>query len=63
MNYQNLVSVLSVRILNKNRMRMRALLFELQDVVDVVNSRKWIFAGSTFAYRLSKVIRMLFIVL
>ena len=50
------------RTLNKNRMRMRSLLFELQDVVDVVNSRKWIFAGSTFAYHLSKVTRMLFIV-
>ena len=26
--------------LNKNRMRMRALLYEIQDVVDVVNNRK-----------------------
>ena len=56
---------------SKNRMRMRALLFWKQDVV---NSRKlwplkkpckllWKFGRLTFANRLWKVIRMLFIVL
>ena len=49
---------------------MRALLFEIQDVVDLVSSRKlcflflllWIFAGLTFADRFWKVSRI-FIVL
>ena len=38
--------------LDKNRMRMRALLFEIQDNVDSVVNSVWIFAGSTFAVRM-----------
>ena len=57
--------------LEQNRIRMRALIFEIKNVFDIVNSRKlwffkkplWIFAASHVADRLWEVIRMLSIVL